>query len=64
MRAELEGAPAGEALPRQQIGGEQADGGGERRRDRRDLRASSKNEFQAEPEKNSPRGRPLDRESR
>ena len=35
--AELEGAPAGEALPRQQIGGEQAERGGERRRDRRDL---------------------------
>ena len=51
QRAELEGALAGEALPGQQIGGEQADGGGERRRERGDLRRVAKKEFQAEPEK-------------
>jgi hypothetical protein len=37
QRAELEGALAGKVLPRQQIGGEDADGGGERRGDQRDL---------------------------
>ena len=35
--AELEGVLAGEILPHQQIGGEQADRGGQRRRDQRDL---------------------------